>query len=208
MTEILNQRRQEVLGESAVVYPHLRNKNHPCWRYPIATSGHKSEEWPFSFPSLMRDLRFPGGQGDGLSLGPVGNLTRSQGSSSNNYLTSGETTAEQRQDCRRGSGSTLTETYRKRRQEFYVFSFKCSVRSVDPHCRTRARTDCSWADPKLSIEQFHSGEVPVIASFLVYVLNWLALTLTGCITFTTEKYNNRLLISVKIWAGKRNECSL
>lgn len=61
-----------------------------------------------------------GGQGDGLSLGPVGNLTRSYGPSSNNYLTSGETKAEQRQGCRRDSGLTPIETYRKRRQVLCV----------------------------------------------------------------------------------------
>ena len=107
------------LAGGALMCPHLRNKNHRwaggiLWLRRVINQS----SGPFHSPSLMRDLCFPGGQGDGLSLGPVGNLTRSHGPSSNNHLTSGETTAEQR-----GSGSaTPTETYRKRRQEFYVFS--------------------------------------------------------------------------------------
>ncbi len=96
------------------VPPSPKQKPTLSW-YPIATSGHKSEQWPLSFPSLMCDLCFPGGQGDGLILRPVGNPTRSQGPSSNNYLTSGETAAEQRQLCSRGL--TPTETYRKWKQK-------------------------------------------------------------------------------------------
>lgn len=67
-------------GKSATVYPRLRNKNHP-WAEGILwlRRAINQRNGPFHSPALMRDLRFPGGQGDGMSLGPERNLTRSHG---------------------------------------------------------------------------------------------------------------------------------
>lgn len=143
----------------------LEQKLSLSWRYPIATSGHKSEEWPFSVPPLMRDLCFPGGQRDGLILGPAGNSTKSHRASSNISLTSGETPAEQRWVQ---PPSKLTA---RGDETFMWYFFECSLSSVDPHCGTRARLDCSCADLKFNIEQLflslHSGRVQPIDSLLV-----------------------------------------